>query len=145
MQASNSSVDYSFTLTLKPKLYKDVAEQQYDKTYREVILTLKTLSPHFTCVAELTKGMNIHYHGQIKFFNFKPRTNLGKKFVDTFRASESIGFVSIKQITDSLGWKQYITKELEVTRDSIGRPAVLHDAYGLCLEYENDPFMLNRE
>ena len=132
----SESVKYSFTVTLKPNLFKDSAEVQYDKTYLTLVKHLMSLSKQFSVVAELTKNYNIHYHGIIRFvINHK---NLMKRFVDSFRHNTCFGFVNIKQIVDEAGWVEYITKDIHSTRESISRPPVLMDYFNVLPVLELD-------
>lgn len=126
----SKSVPYSFTITLKPNLYKDTAEVQYDKTYYLLIKHIITnFGNNFNLVAEITKSYNIHMHGTIIFtlIDSKKFVNVCKKFVDSFRNHKMFGYVCIKQITDSNGWRDYVIKSLEEFKSTLGRPPVLYD------------------
>lgn len=129
MASKGLSQRYSFTVTLKPVLFRVPAESQYDKTTESLCDMLRDVSHTYTLVAELTKNMNIHYHGVI-IFHMGPK-NLIKKFVDAFRAHAKFGFVCIKVITDEPGWIDYISKELKNTYESIGRRPIVYDGVGL--------------
>lgn len=127
MDKTQKSVKYSFTVTLKPNLYKYIAEEQFSRTYIALSIHLCKLSPNVTVLAELTKSMNIHYHGIIQFNIDRAEVNLRKKFIDSFRTSKEFGFVNIKQIEDEAGWIKYITKDLDQSRLLIGSPPILLD------------------
>lgn len=131
-----SSFEYAFTITLQPKLYVHDATEQYDLTFTKVIdellklcsRNLVTNDLNFSCVAELTKSYNVHYHGIIKMrIEGKPCM---KKFHDAFRASKIFGHVDIKQMTDQKGWIEYISKDLVDTQNMVGRPPILYDGFG---------------
>lgn len=121
------SVMYSFTITLLPRLYKYSPEDQYDHTYMNVAEVLRGLSSRVELIAELTpKNMNVHYHGKIQFQESKE--DCRKKFIDAFRGSKLVGFVSITQTEDDKGWYEYIHKDVVTTKKLIGRPPIiLHD------------------
>lgn len=135
----NSSVLYAITITLQPKLYKYKLEEQYDRTYLHVGKQLKALGTKVDLIAEITKhNCNLHYHGILKFYNFKPKTNLIIKFYDHFRMDPIIGFVNIRQMDDEQGWKDYITKEIYYTKESLDRmPIVINEIskFKLCNDY----------
>lgn len=124
------SVDYSFTITLRPKCFTHEPEIQYDDTNFHVRARLASISPHFTIVAEVTKAWNIHYHGIIKFV-LKDKVDCAKRFHARFRNDNLVGFVNIKQITDYNGWCEYIVKDLQKTTESIGRRPIIRDDYGV--------------
>lgn len=126
-QSGKQSVRYSFTVTLKPRMYIDPSETQFDLTFSELRTILKSMNAKFTLIAELTKmGHNIHYHGTITF----PLTskNVVKRFIDVFRKTKHYGFVSIKQIDNEQGWIDYISKEfIETVREVERRPIINDD------------------
>jgi len=128
------SVEYSFTITLQKKMYRFVAEDQYDMTYVQVRDILRSLSPNITLVAELTSACNVHFHGIIKFVlaGHNLHKNLRKVFTDAFRNHKEIGFTYIKQITDMGGWELYIMKSVLETRSALVRPPVIIDSFN-CL------------
>lgn len=116
-------MDYSFTVTLKPKLYELEPEIQYDLTHQHLCDLLHTLTPQFTLITELTQSMNVHYHGTISL-------NDKKYFYSKFRSRKSsYGFVLLKPITDCAKWSDYITKSLEETKKVLGRRPVIKDYF----------------
>lgn len=118
-----TSVRYSFTITLKPILYKNKADAQYFETYDKLCNILSQMGK-YVLVAETTKAYNIHYHGTMEFNIMRP--NLRKYFVDSFRNSKIFGFVNIKQIDDEPGWCEYISKDFEEFR-KINLRAIIKD------------------
>lgn len=130
------SVDYSFTVTLKPIVCTAPPEYQYDRTYLEIIKRLRCLNCKITCVAELTKNYDIHYHGIISF-NVLSKS-YEKDFKDLFRSSRIFGYNYIKQIDDMPGWSQYIGKDLNSFRDIMNRPPILIDEYNIFETIKND-------
>lgn len=126
---------YAFTVTLKPVLFKDIAEQQYDKTQEVLVNTLRNfaLGRSYTIVAEMTKNCNIHYHGILKCPLNKYK-NVIKSFKDTFRHSKVFGFVDIKVMDDEDGWIEYITKELRTTHYELNRHPKIFDGLSVIPE-----------
>lgn len=126
--------NYSFTVTLLPRLYKFDAKQQYDLTYSTVFRVVNSIyanSTKLTIVAELTKQFCIHYHGIFNVITDKSEIRCRKLFVDSFRNHPLFGFVNIKLVDDEAGWLKYISKDLQQTKDLIGRPPVLRDDHYL--------------
>lgn len=116
--------NYTFTITLKPTLYRFEPEEQYDRTISHLIVTLKLLSNNFSLVAELTQNMNIHFHGIIELHH-------KKKWYTTFRQSDIFGFTSCREVTNMQGWVDYISKELAITKTNMARQPILHDDYNI--------------
>lgn len=123
------SVKYSFTVTLKPHMYRLNPEIQYDHTNCECITILQRLHTKFTVIVELNQNFNVHMHGAIMFL--KKSKNHMFDFKNAFRNSKYFGYVDIRQITDFGGWKDYLQKDLAKTRILVGRPSVLHDDFEL--------------
>lgn len=122
------SVKYSFTLTLRPKLYDSTLDVQYDVTSTELVNRLKCLPSRVTVIAEITKyNCNIHYHGMIQFL-IRSKDHI-VDFHNLFRKSKIFGFKNIKQVDDERGWLEYISKELKRTKDIVGRPPILIDEF----------------
>lgn len=116
--------DYSFTVTLKPAMYKMDIDAQYDATCNELHLALRQISTKFTMLAELTKNMNIHYHGVIRMGKSK------RNFVNLFRNHKKFGFINIRVITNGLeGWSAYLKKDLENTYFETNRRPIIIDNY----------------
>jgi len=114
--------DYSFTVTLKPKMYGDEPEIQYDKVTYNLYTLLKTLSNNFTLVAEVTQNMNIHYHGIIELHH-------KKKWYSVFRKSDMFGFTVCLEITKMVTWKEYISKSIVQTNTDLNRRPIINDDY----------------
>lgn len=121
------SVDYTLTITLRPKCYIHEPERQYDDTYEYLKKKLTGLTQAFTLIAELTKSYNIHYHAVIKF----PITskNVLKNFYKQFRNDPLIGFIKIEQMINEHKWREYISKDLSHTLDAINRRSIIYDYY----------------
>jgi hypothetical protein len=120
-----TSVNYSFTVTLLPHMYKLNPEIQYDQTYLEVIKLLKGLNSTCSIIAELNKNYCIHYHGVITFH--KKALNHMYDFKNAFRGEKNFGYVDIRQITDFPGWVEYLHKDVITTRKLICRPSIILD------------------
>lgn len=114
--------NYSFTVTLKPKMYGDEPEIQYDKNVYDLYSLLKTLTNNFTLVVELTQNMNIHMHGIIELHH-------KKKWYSAFRNSTQFGFTSCREIYDMAKWKEYISKSFIETYVTINRRPIINDDY----------------
>lgn len=114
--------NYSFTVTLKPSMYRYEPEEQFDMLYRELFLIMKRLSNNFTLVTELTSNYNIHWHGIIELHH-------KKKWYSVFRKTDKFGFTCCREIYDMTEWKKYISKSLGETMANIGRPPILNDDY----------------
>lgn len=132
---------YAFTLTLKPKLFTKIAEEQYDISYYHAYLSLLKLTSKVTLVAELTKNANIHYHGVIQFPINKYR-NINKMFKDTYRNDKLIGFVDIKVMVDEPGWKEYLNKDIEGFKQTMLRPPVIVDTHDF---FPKNTFYVNQD
>lgn len=118
---------YSFTITLKPNMYKYEPAQQLGLTCREIIHSLKHLGDIYLLV-ELTKSYNIHYHGIICFFKTGQTANKNmRSFHSLFRGSKQIGYTNIKVIDDMNGWTAYLHKDLSNTEEIINTEAILQD------------------
>jgi len=116
--------NYSFTVTLKPRMYRYEPEKQYDETYRHLVIMLKSLSNHVTIVAECTKAMNLHYHGIIEL-------HTKKQWYSKFRNSDVFGFTTCREQYNDDGWITYISKELDETYKCLDRRPVVLDQYSV--------------
>lgn len=132
------SVNYSFTLTLRPKCYIHEPERQYDDTYEYIRRKLSSLSQAFTIIAEVTKSYNVHYHGLISFYyndNIKLVNNninqrdFIKEFHKCFRNDTFVGYIKIDQMRDENNWKAYLKKDLEHTMNAINRRPLIWDFF----------------
>jgi len=119
------TVDYFYTITLKPSCYDNIAEHQYDITWKPVYDLIKSLPCKLTMVAEVTRNMNIHYHGIVSFLVLPGIKSYIKAFKDKFRLAKHIGYTNITQIENHQQVKDYITKDLHQTKELIGRPPVI--------------------
>lgn len=131
---SMRTVQYAFTITLSPKVYKHTAEEQYDKT-RRLIDEWEGYGVRITAIAELHTNFNLHYHGvvcydydQVKALCKDPR----KLFFDHLRKYPFVGRqVKLKDIDDWPGWVEYLTKALVQTDSALGRFPVVRDDHGV--------------
>lgn len=114
--------NFSFTVTLLPKMYVNDCDSQYDQTKNHLYMLLKQITNNFTLVSELTSSNNIHYHGIIEL----PST---RKFHNLFRKSEMFGHVSIREIYDMVKWKEYLKKSISLTASTIERRPIISDDY----------------
>lgn len=114
--------NYSFTVTLNPKMHRYEPEEQYDRCKNDLYMLLKSLSNNFTLVVELTQNMNAHMHGIIELHH-------KKHWYKAFRKSDIFGFTTCREIYDMEGWKEYIRKSLKDTYDTINRRPILRDDF----------------
>lgn len=130
------SVDYSLTITLRPKCYTKEPEQQFDDTYEHVRRKLYSLTEHFTLVAEVTKSFNVHYHAILKFEidNSKPSVTYLKEIYKCFRNDDLVGFIKCEQTLGRVSWISYLKKDLFHTYNSINRRPIIYDDYDIFTE-----------
>jgi len=129
--AKKETIKYAFTVTLKPQCFKKDARAQFEGTADAIEEILCGLGYNVTCVAELTKNYNIHFHGIITFTKFSFYVNYQKLFVDKFRNNKVFGFVNIKQMEDESGWIEYISKDFQTTFKSIYKEPIIVDTLGI--------------
>lgn len=107
-------MEFAFTITIQPKLYRLKLRSQYIRSIHffnkifEDREDWRVIEVHPEC----TKALNIHIHGIIQYHGkvqayYTPEM----RFKDLFRGHEFFGFNNIQQITDYAGWKEYITKD----------------------------------
>lgn len=115
--------NFSFTITLLPKMYVNSDVEQYDKTKNHLYTLLKTITNNFTLIAELTpSAFNVHYHGVIELPS--PR-----KFHNLLRTSDMFGHRSIRPIYDMVKWTEYLKKDMESTSVHLNRRPIINDDY----------------
>lgn len=117
--------DYFFTVTLLPIMYKKDIDKQYDETANELYVSLKLLSEKITLVAELSKSFNVHYHGIIRLDGSK------RKFVNMFRGDKKFGFVNLSPIKSESKVYAYISKDIKISTEELGRRAIIRDDYNV--------------
>lgn len=122
----NTSVEYAFTITLRPKVFIHEPERQYDDACGYVNKKLMALCQDHTLIAELTKNYNVHLHGICRFSLYKKRDCM-KDFYSCFRNDNIVGYVNIKQIDNLTNWITYITKDLTKTYNAINRRPIIYD------------------
>jgi len=133
---SNYSIDYAGTLTLRPKLFVHTPEQQIDLARTEIKVCLRTLCAQYTCIAELTKSYNIHFHLICKVLMLGQKNTL-RKLYDCFRKSTIIGFCVWKPVTEYKVWTDYMTKDtIKTYSELFCQHPVIQNDYMI-------PFMLN--
>lgn len=116
---------YEFTVTLKPALYKEKAIDQFRMT-RDLMYQM--LAPHqSTCIAELTKAYNIHYHCLVELADLSQRVAL----VDRLRKIKLFGRFTLSQVQWEQSYKDYIVKHITETTAVIIKDPVVCDYFGL--------------
>lgn len=136
--SENYSVDYAFTITLKPKrMFQQEPEKQFDETMYHLVGLLESINSKYSMVIELTKSFNIHYHGVIKFplHDNNGEYDCMKTFYSLFRKDSKIGYVYLKQVTEMSIWIEYLCKDLYKTNQCVGRPIIIKDDYNLFKQY----------
>lgn len=116
-------MDYFFTITLKPVMYKMDIDKQFDETCNELYVALVYLSDKVTLITELTKNFNIHYHGVIKL----PGTK--RQFINYFRNDKKFGFINCTPVVNMEKIIPYINKDLKNTYDELNRRVIIKDDY----------------
>lgn len=115
---------YEFTLTLRPSLYNLTPKEQFNKLYD----TLRDILKHWTCscIAELTKENNVHYHGMIELTDFKDRDS----FLNRFRKyNKWFGRKSCTQLKNEPEWILYIRKDMKETEEILGKSPQVDDDF----------------
>lgn len=130
-ELTGSTADvYCITITFKPLLVRPLeSSDQYDyvtsyfhrkfRNYPDVVAV--------SMVTELTIGSDIHMHG---FVRSKPGLGcrlFAHKLNNSKREDPIIGFIDVKEMKDQPGWVAYCTKEVEVTKQLLGRPPIFID------------------
>lgn len=112
------SMEYAITISLKPHIYRNDIDKQLEITMTEIREFLSNTKATGLLVTELTKASNIHYHGILKFnVNEQLCKRIPFMLNDYFRKSKIIGFICTKQLTDQIGWIQYMLKNYSDTKD----------------------------
>jgi len=128
------TVKWAFTITLSRRMRLLPAEQQYDKT-RHIIDSLRFQEARVSCIAELHKSYDIHYHGIVDFRYTPNIPSYPKLLHDYFRMQPELGVMrDVKPIDDEAGWQEYILKDLEKTNLEISRFPILRDDFRLVPE-----------
>lgn len=105
------SIDYAFTITLKPAMYKKTFERQLHETAGGLIKIFKDCK--ISMVAELTQTFNIHYHGIISFDLEVHGNDPVKVFFDRLRPFSKIGKSECKQLIHYETWTTYLNKDVK--------------------------------
>lgn len=114
---------YEITVTLRPCLYRFTAAEQFDKTEDKLRLILCLYKS--SCIAELTKEHNIHYHGIIDLKDVSEKDRLCNRFR---KYNKEFGRKSIDQIRYENSYRKYIVKEFSTTQKIIGKlPIITND------------------
>lgn len=119
---------YEVTLTLHPKLYSLCAASQFTQV-RSIIQSLinNRSIPNITAVAELTSIENIHIHCLVELKTLKDKT----KFINALRKYREFGKRSISQIVNEPAYREYISKDLQVTHEVIDLCPIIADAHNV--------------
>lgn len=96
------------TLTLKPDLYRFDIHEQFTRSRTQIQSTL--LDSEYEFVAELTAGLNVHWHGILL------NTPRNYKRLATLKKCSTIGFLCIKMVRDRAGWIRYMYKDYDKSK-----------------------------
>lgn len=116
---------YEYTITLKPRMYRDPPQDQFN-------LTSKILIDVFTgykisCIAELTRDNNVHYHCMADFESEECRN----RFINRLRRySNMFGRRTWSQLINETAWINYLNKDKRHTKEIIKDPIVC-DHFGI--------------
>lgn len=113
------------TITLKPFMYVHSSEKQYELT-APVLQKLLLNRYQASCVAELTKQFNIHYHMAIELADAAAR----KRFCDDLRKIKWVGRTSIEMVRNDILYFTYMNKDIAETRSLIGKDPIIADSFG---------------
>lgn len=103
---------FAVTLTVKPKLYRLPAEDQYKLVKEAVMGLFKQRNPKVTLIAEVTKQFNIHFHALLQW-DYASGVNYPRWFHNEALKYKDLGFTCVKQAQDVDGWLTYISKAPE--------------------------------
>lgn len=123
-----TAYDFAITVTFSRLLKKLSSQQQFDKT--EDITSFFRIFPKVTCIAELTKSSDIHYHAILQ--PSKPMSlDQMNYFINNRSKQYGYGFCVTKLVDDYAGWTQYITKDISLTQSLLDRNPIKRDDYNL--------------
>lgn len=129
---------YEFTVTLKPLMYKHKPAVQFRMT-RDILYQI--LSPHqSTCIAELTKTYNVHYHALVELEDLRQKVAL----VDRLRTFKEFGRFTLSQVIWEQSYKDYIIKNIAETKSILEQDPVVCDYFGLVYCPKNWDLMMER-
>jgi len=83
-----------------------------------------------TTVVELTSAYNVHYHAIFQVpLNLCENNNASKYIHDRIRKHKCFGMSKIVQVTNTNGWMEYISKDVEETKAYVY--PILQDDYNV--------------
>jgi hypothetical protein len=111
------SCDFTGTITLHPRMYRFRPEEQHEKA--SLIIDEVFKDTFYSCVMELTKSMNIHYH---IMFKFNRQFYSIMDFYNAFRKRNgTTGFVKFEQLEDFNLWTDYMYKDITKTYTALDK------------------------
>lgn len=126
--APEYGVDYALTITLHPRLYKMLPDEQLAQSIPEI---KKLLSNYrYSLVYEFTKSFNIHFHAIVS--TCRTYSSVSLHLHNQFRRSKYCGNIYVRQIEDWDKWVNYLKKDLSSTRKLNNLYPVIQDDYS-CL------------
>jgi len=122
------------TLTLKPILYKKTPDEQL-KITKSLIKTI--FKPYkYSCVCELTKDFNIHYHCLVETKTKEPLFEITNRI----RKYKEFGKRTVQQVQYLESYKKYLNKDLQTTIKYINGSAIIQDDLNILgIKFEQNP------
>lgn len=117
------------TLTLKPKLFTESVDEQYQRAKLELNVLKNVYNLRLTLVVEFTKSYNVHLHGFCDLPMKIGRKNPCHRLYDIFRDSKVFGFACIKECTEDNIWLEYISKNLTYTTSELSHSPIMFDDF----------------
>lgn len=135
-------MDYSLTITLRPKCYTQEPEKQYDNTYEYVSRKIRSLTQTYTLIAEVTKAYNVHYHSILRISPNQYKDNL-KQIYACFRNDNLIGYIKCDQTINYNKWVEYLQKDIIHTMNALNRRPIIYDQYDIFDESQRASYGIN--
>lgn len=116
---------HELTITLKPQMYNLSASEQFRRT-ASILFQIFSIY-EVSCVAEVTKTHNIHYHCLINIDNIFHKDGLIQKI----KRQKEFGRFSFEQVRYEETYIKYMAKDIETTKILICTDPVVVDFYGV--------------
>lgn len=128
---------YAITLTLNPKLYRMIPDDQFIKM-SQIIDELRDYK--ISIVAELTQQQNVHAHGTIDIEGNKDLKNFWN-IIRGLQKGDLGKMICLKQITNEPQWIEYLKKDLKLTKEICNADPWYKDDFS----YRNTIFKLSSD
>lgn len=130
---------HELTITLKPALYSLSASEQFKRT-SSILFQLFSIY-EVSCVAEVTKTHNVHYHCLINIDNIFHKDGLIQKL----KKHKEFGRFSFEQVRYEETYMKYMVKDIVITKVLLERDPVVVDFYGIVHKVQNWDEILREE